>query len=146
MRKIKKVILNPGYPYSRMGLNSLKPLLENTDIVFLSKDEYEMLRGIEKLVNFLVITPGEKGSMAIKDGKKYFSKAFNVRVVDTTGAGDAFATGFLYAYLNGYDIDVCLRVGNFVASYNIQRLGARNFPSKKLVDEFIQKYQGKDSL
>jgi len=142
----KKVILNPGYPYSRMGLNRLKSLLENTDIVFLSKDEYEMLSDIEKHVDFLVITLGEKGSMAIKDGKKYFSKAFNVRVVDTTGAGDAFAAGFLYAYLKGYDIDVCLKVGNFVASYNIQRLGARNFPSKKLVDEFIQKYQGKDFL
>lgn len=142
----KTVILNPGYPYSRMGLNCLKTLLENTDIVFLSKDEYEMLRGIEKYVDFLVVTLGKKGSMTIKDGKKYFSEAFNVRVVDTTGAGDAFAAGFLYAYLNGCDIELCLRTGNFVASYNIQRLGARNFPPKELVDEFIQKCLRKDSL
>ena len=141
----KRVILNPGYPYSRMGLKKLEPLLKNTDIVFLSRDEYEMLGGIENHVGLLVVTLGEKGSMALKDGREFFSEAFKVGVVDTTGAGDAFAAGFLYAYLNGHPIELCLRVGNFVASYNIQRLGARNFPPKELVDEFIRKHLRKDS-
>ncbi len=133
----KKVILNPGYPYSKLGLDKLKSLLSFTDIVFLSKDEYEMLRGIEELVDLTVITLGKRGSMAIDHGKRYFAEAFDVNVVDTTGAGDAFAAGFIYAYIMGYSIKTCLKLGNFVASINIQKIGARNFPEKNIVDEFI---------
>ncbi len=133
----KNVILNPGFPYSKLGLERLKELLNLVDIIFLSKDEFEMLKGIEKFVNFIVITLGNKGSMAIVNGKKYFAEAFKAKVVDTTGAGDAFASGFIYAYVNNCDIKSCLRLGNLVAAENIQRIGARNFPEKRIVDEFI---------
>ncbi|MEM4503881.1 MAG: PfkB family carbohydrate kinase, partial [Archaeoglobaceae archaeon] len=50
----------------------------------------------------------------------------SVRVVDTTGAGDAFNAGFLYGYLKGKDLETCGKLGNYVASLCIQHVGARN--------------------
>ncbi len=136
----KTVMLNPGYPYSKLGLKSIKELLEHTDIVFLSADEYRMLRGVEKLVHLTVITLGRKGSMAIVNGEKFHADSFETKVVDSTGAGDSFTAGFIYGMIKGYSIDVCLKLGNFTASYNIQRIGARNYPEKSVVEEFLKGY------
>lgn len=136
----KKVILNPGYPYSKLGLERISPLLKNTDIVFLSKEEYRMLEGIEKLVEMAIITLGKDGSMAVKEGEVVCVPSMTCEVVDTTGAGDAFTAGFLYAMFNGHDIRTCLAAGNFTACYNIQRIGARNFPEKEKLNEFLESY------
>jgi ribokinase len=45
--------------------------------------------------------------------------------VDTTGAGDAFCAGFLYGLLNGKSLKECAKLGNFVASRCIMKMGAR---------------------
>ncbi len=134
----KIVILNPGYPYSKLGIEGLKDLLEFTDIIFLSQDEYRMVEGIENYVSLTVITKGSKGSVALIDGDEYYAPAFEVDVIDTTGAGDAFTAGFLYAYIKRFDIETCLFAGNFSASYNIRKIGARNFPEKRDMDEFLR--------
>ncbi len=132
----KYVILNPGYPYTKMGFEKLRELLEYTDMVILSEPELECLKVSEtdlaKLVDVVIVTLGSRGSKAVTKNGTYYQPAFNVeKVVDTTGAGDAFSAGFLYGFLKGYSIDRCLRLGNFVASYNVQRYGARNFPPKE---------------
>ncbi len=134
----KKVILNPGYPYSKLGIERLEKLLSLTDIIFLSQDEYRMLKGVEERVSLTVITKGSSGSVALRKGERFSAPAFRVNVVDTTGAGDAFTAGFLYAYFNQFDIETCLLAGNFAASHNIQRTGARNFPEKREMDEFLR--------
>jgi len=137
----KKVVLNPGYPYTRLGIGRLSKLLRFTDIVILSEpelgmlgvDEYELLN----YVDIVVVTMGDRGSRAVTEGREYHQPAFKVKVVDTTGAGDAFSAGFLYCYLKGLPLDVCLKVGNYVASYNIRFYGARNYPEKEEVDRII---------
>ncbi len=134
----KKVILNPGYPYSRLGVERLRPLLKNTDIVFLSKDEYRMLEGIEECVEMTVITLGGEGSMAVLRGETVRVPAMTCNVVDTTGAGDAFTAGFLYAMFSGHDVRTCLSAGNFTACHNIQRIGARNFPDVRDLKKFLK--------
>jgi ribokinase len=52
-------------------------------------------------------------------------EAFKVDVVDTTGAGDAFCAGFLYGLIRDKSLEQCGRIGNFVASRCIERMGAR---------------------
>jgi sugar/nucleoside kinase (ribokinase family) len=49
----------------------------------------------------------------------------HVDVVDTTGAGDAYAGGFLHAYVNGYDLATCGRLGGALAAHVISQVGAR---------------------
>lgn len=132
------VILNPGYPYTSLGFRVLKELLQHVDLLILSQPEFSMLDVSEaemlRYVRILVITLGKSGSVAITREGRHFRPAFEVKAVDTTGAGDAFAAGFLYGYIKGYDIDRCLKMGNFAASYCIQRVGARNFPPKEEIE------------
>jgi sugar/nucleoside kinase (ribokinase family) len=45
--------------------------------------------------------------------------------VDTTGAGDAFAAGFLYGFLNNKELEECGHLGNIVAQFSITKIGAR---------------------
>lgn len=128
----KKVILSMSYPYVILGFERLRGLLKYCDIVFSSKAEFELLnadvKDVLEYVELFVLTLGKEGAKAFTRDGEFYHPAFKVKAVDTTGAGDAFAVGFLYCYIKGYDIETCLKIGNFVASYNVQRYGARNFP------------------
>jgi ribokinase len=142
-RKHKKfVALNPGYPYSALGFDKLSELLKYVDLVFFSELEFLSLKKKErdflKYVDVLVVTMGKKGSKAFTQNKSFYQPAFKVRVVDTTGAGDAFAAGFLYTFLKGMPIDLCLKIGNFVAAYSIQFYGARNLPSVQEIEKIMK--------
>ncbi len=137
----KIVVLNPGYPYTRMGFGRLSKLLRYTDVVILSKPELETL-GVDedeilRYVEMVVVTLGEEGSKAVSDEGEFHQPAFKVEVVDTTGAGDAFSAGFLYCYIKGLPVETCLKVGNYVAGYNVRFYGARNFPPREEVERFI---------
>ncbi len=135
------VILNPGYPYTSLGFRVLKELLQHVDILILSQPEFSMLGVGEaemlRYVSTLVITLGRSGSVAVTREGRHFRPAYEVKAVDTTGAGDAFAAGFLYGYISGYEIERCLKMGNFAAAYCIQRVGARNFPTKEEIEGIV---------
>ena len=62
---------------------------------------------------------------------------FECDVVDTTGAGDSFNSGFLYAYLNGYNLEKSCEIGNWVASKAIEGFGMDKFPTLKELKDFI---------
>ena len=83
----------------------------------------EFAKSLEKLI---VITRGEKGSVAV-NGKNIFEcKAKkNLLIKDLTGAGDLFAGGFLHGFINGMTINKCLEVGTDMSSRIIQKIGAR---------------------
>ncbi len=135
------VILNPGYLYAKMGFKKLSELLMFADMVIMSSSEFEMLRAsAEDFLNFveyLIVTMGAEGSVCYTKGEKMFEKAFKAKAVDTTGAGDAFSAGFLYAFISGYPLKDCLKLGNFCGAYNVERVSARAFPSKELVENFL---------
>jgi sugar/nucleoside kinase (ribokinase family) len=76
--------------------------------------------------NVVVVTMGERGAMAF-DGERLLSEpAFRVRAVDTTGAGDVFRAGFIYALVHRLPIDEALRTANAAAAVSCTRLGALN--------------------
>lgn len=85
--------------------------------------------GIDSLkdkVPLLVVTRSEQGAVAASGGKLYEVPAEPVaKVVDTTGAGDLFAAGFLYGHVNGRGIDECLTMGAVCAAEIISHYGAR---------------------
>ena len=66
-----------------------------------------------------------------------FVEAFECDVVDTTGAGDSFNSGFLYSFLKGYNLEKSCRIGNWVASRSIQGFGMDKFPTAKELEEFF---------
>jgi len=106
------------------------------DILFGNEDEVRHLTGcdefadcIESLsrhVPTLVITRGAEGAVAVENGNRAEMAAAPVkRIVDTTGAGDLFAAGFLAARCRGRPLKACLKTGAIAAAEVISHFGAR---------------------
>ncbi len=73
-----------------------------------------------------VVTRSEKGSVVVSDaGVQVVAAAPVTQVIDTTGAGDAYAAGFLYGYTQGEDLATCARMGGIAAAEVISQMGAR---------------------
>jgi sugar/nucleoside kinase (ribokinase family) len=106
------------------------------DILFANQAEIEMLAGVAHLdsaveairgkVETLVVTRSEHGALATRGGERIDVQAEPVReVVDTTGAGDLFAAGFLFGDTRGRSLGDSLRLGAIAAAEVIQHYGAR---------------------
>jgi sugar/nucleoside kinase (ribokinase family) len=80
----------------------------------------------KKYDNVLVVTMGEHGAMALEGDRFYHEPAFKVHALDTTGAGDVFRGGFIYALIKGQPIDQALKTANAAAAVSCTRLGALN--------------------
>ena len=106
------------------------------DILFGNEDEIRHLTGCAELadciaelspkVRTLVITRGADGALAAEgDSIAEIAAASADKVVDTTGAGDLFAAGFLSARCRGRDLRGCLEAGSLCAAETISHFGAR---------------------
>lgn len=109
----------------------LDKYLAAVDVGFfgLSSDGEDLIDMIEQRATthdkLLVVTLGRDGSIAFRGGETFSCAATPVReVVDTTGAGDAFAAGFLSQYCYGASVDASLKKGADLAAEIIQRMGA----------------------
>jgi len=130
------VSFDPGFLYAERGLDEMTDFLRSTDILFINEREIMVLTNeknfesacnvLSGYVDTLVVKLGDRGCFVKRNDKEFFSKPFSVNVVDTTGAGDAFNSGFLYGILNDRSIEDCARMGNKVASLSITKSGARD--------------------
>ena len=141
-----KVSFAPGSLNAQKKLKTLTPILAKTYVLFLNKAEIQRLTGKDFATGaeiclrygcqIVVVTLGKgvnhKTTFAtsyIRDTKnEYLVESSNKRVapaLDTTGAGDAFATGFLYGLLKGKGLEECGRLGNITAQFSISKIGAR---------------------
>lgn len=80
---------------------------------------------------------GSEGAFAVGPKEVFYSPAFDVPVVDTLGAGDAFNGGFICAQMEGYDLKESVRWGNGAAALNIERVGARGLPGRQELIEIL---------
>jgi len=91
-----------------------------------SKNFNEVVDFGKQLGKLIVITRGEKGSIAIhKNETAECSIQKNLKIVDLTGAGDLFAAGFLHGYINNLSLKESLEKGTDMSSKIIQKIGAR---------------------
>jgi sugar/nucleoside kinase (ribokinase family) len=109
---------------------------KTADVLFGNEDEVRQLTGCGELadciaalsnnVGTLVITRGAHGAIAVDKGERAEIEAAPVeRIVDTTGAGDLFAAGFLAARCRGRPLRACLETGAIAAAEVISHFGAR---------------------
>ena len=106
------------------------------DIVFANEEEIMSLintNNFDEVINFakevnklIIVTRGEKGAVSIK-GSSVIETGIkkNLNIVDLTGAGDLFASGYLHGYLNNFSQKDCLEKGTEMSSKIIQQMGAR---------------------
>jgi sugar/nucleoside kinase (ribokinase family) len=117
--------------------DEFKELIKNhVDILFANESEilslYEVtdfdaaLQHVRKDAEIAALTRSEKGSVVVKGDEVHVIDAVKgVKVVDTTGAGDAYAGGFLYGYTQAYDLATCGRLGGVMAAEVISHMGPR---------------------
>ena len=153
LEKLSKETLlsfDPGMLYVQKGFDELKPILERTNILLINESELRLLcndddSSIKELaVGFLdlgietiVVKQGSDGVYATNGAEECHVDVYECNVVDTTGAGDSFNSGFLYSFLKGFDLEKSCRIGNWVASKAIEGFGMEKFPSLKELEEFF---------
>lgn len=135
-----KVAFNPSTYQVKDGIKKLKPLLENTDLLVFNREEASILlemgreERIEKLLSgvralgpkIAVITEGHKGAYCSDGINLYFIKPRKVKVMETTGAGDAFASSLVAGLAKGKDIQFSMRLALANSESVIQHYGAKN--------------------
>ncbi|UCE96234.1 MAG: carbohydrate kinase family protein [Candidatus Bathyarchaeota archaeon] len=130
-----KVSFDPGMLYAEKGMSILRPIIQRAFVVLPNEVELKMLtgteykEGIKKLLNegpkVVAVKLNKKGCFVSNGEESHLVEPFRVKIVDTTGAGDAWNAGFLYGLLKNKSLMECGRIGNFVASRCIMKLGAR---------------------
>jgi ribokinase len=131
-----KVSLDPGELYARKGVENLASmirrcfvLMPNAKEIALLTGEKDYVAGAERLLEMgakiVAVKLGSLGCYVTNGEESHHVEAFKVNVVDTTGAGDAFCAGFLYGLLENKSLKECGKLGNFVASRCIMKMGAR---------------------
>jgi fructokinase len=91
-----------------------------------AKNFEEVITFSKQLKKLIIVTRGQKGSIAInKDEVVECESQKNLKILDTTGAGDLFAGGYLHGYVNNLTIKESLEKGTEMASKVIQQIGAR---------------------
>lgn len=160
-----KLSLAPGMLYASRGLKSLAPLLGRSYIVFLNREEVRLLTGkdfkagAEVLLGTgcqtVVVTLGK--GVARSGGRRLNSyirtretehfviaKGIEAKDIESTGAGDAFACGFLFGMLREKPLDECGILGDIVARSVISVPGGRKgFPALKQLSRAYVKQTGK---
>ena len=128
-------------------LNDFKKIVGNyVDVIFANEDEARVFTGlapeeaVKKLSEYCsisVVKIGPAGSWLKKGEELIKVDSMPVRCKDTTGAGDLYASGFLYAYANDLDLEKCGILGSMLAGNVIEVVGAKIKEDKWLV---IKKY------
>ncbi|MBP7652721.1 adenosine kinase [Candidatus Dependentiae bacterium] len=104
------------------------------NIIFANEEESKSITGaspeqalniLGEMVDIAVVKIGKNGSM-VKKGNDIFKAGIRAaNAIDTTGAGDLFASGFLYGYINNYPFDKCAELGAITSGYVVEVLGAK---------------------
>lgn len=136
VKHANQVSLNPGTVLSSYGIDDLRDIILKADILFLNKKEAALLTGkdfhegaselVDMGVPLVVVTCGKQGARLYTPDEVIYSPTSKIETLDTTGAGDAFAAGFISSYIKNQEWDKCLENGNQLACDCVASLGAVN--------------------
>lgn len=145
-----RVAFNPSAYQAKKGLEALRGMLKSVEILILNREESSLLTGTEDLrvakdriiatgPSHVLITDGANGATLHTSTAWTHAKPSNdLAIVETTGAGDAFASGFIAGLARGFDEERALRLGMLNAENVIAEYGAKNhILTKRESDEFL---------
>ncbi len=157
--QIKKIdshiAMNPGSYQLRYGLDTVRKMLNYTDLLFVNKEEAELLvskkqkqllkktiyalhqRGVKQIV----VTDGENGSYASDGSHIWKMLTYPIKPKAKTGAGDAYASGFLSAIVQNKSLPEAMKWGTANAGGAIQQFGAQHgLLTKSKLQRLIQSH------
>jgi ribokinase len=143
-----KIALDPGELHAQRGLKELEPILKRCSLLFATEREVEYLTGekapkgigklLEKGVSVIVVKKGSRGSEIYTEKERLEVPAWQVGVVDTTGAGDVYAAGFLAALLLGKSLEKAGHIASKLASSAVQGYGRQGYPSQDELEVILE--------
>ncbi len=138
--------LSDSFCVDRHRKSFLELIDEYVDIVFCNESEVLSLfqkdklatcqRDLSSLCELVVVTLGSNGSLVVnKDYIEVIKSITKKKVIDTTGAGDIYAGGFIHGLINNYSLKKCGEIGSICAGQIITQLGSRsNIDLKELIN------------
>lgn len=147
-------IFDPGQQIPALSNRDLRFLLKGAKIFAVNDYEFSLiskrlslkLSQMKKMAETVIITKGEKGSKVITSKKSYPIKAVKPRkIVDPTGAGDAYRAGLIKGLLENYPIKKTAQLASLVATYPIEHYGTQehHFSFREIKNRYYQKYKAK---
>ncbi|MFY9493385.1 MAG: carbohydrate kinase family protein [Minisyncoccia bacterium] len=134
-----KVAMNPSQSQIKLGLGGFGGILKKLDVVIMNREEGSQLTGVdykreEKIFGVLdeyvkgiaILTDGPKG-VWVSDGKKIYQAGIfkNKSIIDRTGAGDAFGSGFVAGLARSNNIEAAIRLASANATNVVEYIGAK---------------------
>jgi ribokinase len=151
-RKGIRVMFNPSSYLTERGIGFLREIVSKSDILVMNNEESmmlikknsvkERLKGLMKYgPEIAIVTDGPNG-VYLHDGTGFYSaRPHKIDVVETTGAGDAFGSGFLAGYIKTNDVKYALRLGLAIAETVIQTVGNKhNLPTWNQAVAFVKSH------
>ncbi len=124
---------DPNSDPARTWGKGIQEVFAHTDVLFLNETETmqltrqrdldEALKRLGQTAPCVVVKLGPRGAVAIQSEELSSVPGFNVEAVDTTGAGDCFAAGFISGYVEGLTVQQCLELGNACGALSTLRPG-----------------------
>ena len=141
-------LYDPSQQVVRVDGDVLCHGIEGALALFLNEYELELVmkktgmnqKAILDHVEFMVVTLGEKGATVFAGGDEHKIGAVQpTKIIDPTGAGDAFRGGFLTGYSRGWDWEVCAQMGALTATYCLESDGPQGHDYTRA--EFVERYR-----
>jgi sugar/nucleoside kinase (ribokinase family) len=140
---------DPNTDPSQKWSRSIASVLKYVDVLFVNEREAavltrrqnkrEALKALGQMVPCAVVKRGPRGAIAIQNGEVVVGAGFKVKPVDTTGAGDSFAAGFVSAYTRSAPLAECLRIANACGALSTCKLGGTpGQPTQPELQQFLK--------
>jgi len=154
LRQARKLGLTTSFDPNSDPMSSWGPdvwrVVDETTILFINQEEAlhltrkknvrEALKQLAERAPCVVVKLGPRGAIAAAAGQVVSAPPFKVRPVDTTGAGDSFAAGFVHAFLSGRDLHGCLLEGNACGALSTLKVGGTaGQPDLKSLEKFLRR-------
>jgi sugar/nucleoside kinase (ribokinase family) len=145
----KTISIDTGWDPDWLQSSEIKKQIQLADVFFSNLDEAKRITGEENPFNALevlseyaptvIIKLGRDGAICKSNGEIFVSRGLKVDVVDATGAGDCFAAGFLYGWLEKKTIDECLKIGNYCGARSVTVVGGYSgAPTKQMLEQYMK--------
>lgn len=133
-------IIEVCYPY----LDYFLPSIEQAELIAGTDDPHKIAKFFrDRGVKTVVIKLGSRGCYCASAQASFFFNCYRVPVVEATGAGDAFVSGFLTGVGRGKSLEDCVRLGTATAAFAVQAIGATaGIPDYETVERFINSENG----
>ena len=142
-----RLSLDPGELYARRGWLALEDIFDHLETLLVTETEWQQLGGEPKVhpnwaPPLVLIKRGAQGARLLTPLRYLdFPVELGGGLVDTLGAGDVFAAGYLAGRLSGLHLNACVRLGNRAAAVSLRGAGRDSYPDRNFLERQIQALQ-----